>query len=113
MSPRPSRALRAVRVEDGSRVHLGGKAESYARRDVCLDQAGDDIDRWPLRRQHQVNSDRACHLRQARDRFFDVGTIQHHQVGQLVDDDDDVGQRLCSSASSNMLGVPLSKSLLY
>ena len=31
-------------------------------------------------------------------RFFDVVPFQHHQVGQLVDEDEDVGQRLGSSS---------------
>ena len=59
----------------------------------ALIKSGDDVDRRPLRCQHQVNADRARHLRQPRDRRFDVRPVQHHQVGQLVDDDDDVGQR--------------------
>ena len=94
MSPRPSRRFGAVGVEDGARVHLGGQAEADARRHVGLDQAGDDVDRGPLRGQHQVDADGARHLRQPRDRLFHVGAVEHHQVGQLVDDDDDVGQRL-------------------
>ena len=83
----------AIGVENGARVDLGRHAERNAGREVGLDQAGDDVDRRPLRRQHQVNADGARHLRQARDRFFDVARVEHHQVGQLVDDDDDVGQR--------------------
>ena len=39
-----------------------------------------------------MNPNGASHLRQACDRFFDIGTIEHHQVGELIDDDDDVGQ---------------------
>ena len=41
-----------------------------------------------------MDADGAGHLREARDRFFHVAGVDHHQVGQLVDDDDDVGQRL-------------------
>ncbi len=85
--------LGAVGVEDGARIDLGGHAERHAGREVGLDQSGDDIDRRPLRGQHQVNADGARHLRQARDGSFDVLPVEHHQVGQLVDDDDDVGQR--------------------
>src|SRR6266852_2300551 len=35
----------------------------------------------------------ARHLRQARDGFFHVVGVHHHQVGQFVDDDDQVGKR--------------------
>ena len=40
-----------------------------------------------------MDADGARHLRQTRDRFLDIVAVQHHQVGQLVDDDDDVGNR--------------------
>ncbi len=41
-----------------------------------------------------MNADGAGHLRETRDGFLDVAGVDHHQVGQFVDDDDDVGQRL-------------------
>ena len=50
--------------------------------------------RWPLRRKDKVNADSARHLSETCDGLFDVGAIEHHQIGQLVDDDDDVWQRL-------------------
>ncbi len=84
----------AVGVEDGARVDLGGQAEADARGNVGLDEAGDDVDAGPLRGEDEVNADGARHLREARDGLFDVGAVEHHQVGELVDDDDDVGQRL-------------------
>ncbi len=84
----------AVGVEDGARVDLGGQAEADARGNVGLDEAGDDVDAGPLRGEDQMNADGARHLREARDGLFHVGAVEHHQVGELVDDDDDVGQRL-------------------
>ena len=86
--------LGAVGVENGARVHLGGQAEADARGNVGLDEAGDDVHAGPLRGQDEVNAHGARHLRQARDGLFNVGAVEHHQVGELVDDDDDVGQRL-------------------
>ncbi len=47
--------------------------------------------------------DGARHLRQARDAFFDVGAFQHHQVGQLVDQDQDVGNLFQSSLFRSLL----------
>ena len=73
--------LGAVRVEDGARVGLGGQAEAHAGRHVGLDEAGDHVDRRPLRREDEVDADRARHLREAGDGFFDVRLIKHHQVG--------------------------------
>jgi hypothetical protein len=87
-------SLGAVGVDDGARVDLGGEAEAHARGHVGLDEAGDDVDRGPLRGEDEMDADGAGHLREAGDGFFDVGAVEHHQVGELVDDDDDVGQRL-------------------
>ena len=42
----------------------------------------------------EMNADGARHLRETRDGLFDVGAVEHHEVGELVDDDDDVRQRL-------------------
>ncbi len=41
-----------------------------------------------------MNAHGARHLRQPGDGFFHVAGIEHHQVGQLVDDDDNVRNRL-------------------
>jgi hypothetical protein len=47
----------------------------------------------PLRREDQVDADRARLLREQRERLLDLALHRHHQVGQLVDDEDDVGER--------------------
>ena len=60
---------------------------------LALIKPGDDVDRRPLRRQDQVNADRARHLRQAANRFFHFVAGHHHQVGEFVDHDDDERQR--------------------
>jgi hypothetical protein len=86
--------LGAHHVEDGAAVHARGHAEADARGEVRLDEAGDHVHAGALRGQHQVHADRARHLRQARDRLFHVAAFEHHQIGQLVDQDQDVGQRL-------------------
>jgi len=36
----------------------------------------------------------ARHLRQARNRFFHVAPFEHHEVCQLIDQDQDLRQRL-------------------
>ena len=92
--------FRAHDVEHGARIDAGRHAEADARREIRLDQAGDHVDAGTLRREHQVHADGARHLRQARDGFFDVGAFQHHQVGQLVDQDQNVRDAASSSSSS-------------
>ena len=60
-------------------------------RDVGLDQSGDDIHRRPLRGEHQVNSRRPRLLRDPGDELIDLLPDDHHQVRELVDDDDHHG----------------------
>ena len=86
--------LGALLAQDGAAVDLRGDLEGDAGREIRLDRAGDDVDRRPLRRQDHVQAGGARHLRQPLHRAFDVLAGDHHQVGHLVDDDDDVGQRL-------------------
>ena len=85
-------SLCAGRVENDARVDRRGHREGDARREVGLDQAGDHIHAGPLRGDDQMNAGGARHLRQTADRLFRFVGSQHHQVGQLVDDDHDVRQ---------------------
>jgi hypothetical protein len=64
-----------------------------AIREGRLDEAGDDVDRRPLGRQDEVDAGRTGELGDADDRLLDVTRGDHHQVRQLVDDDEQVGVR--------------------
>ncbi len=86
--------LGALLAQDGAAVDLRGDLEGDAGREVRLDGAGDDVDRRTLGGEDHVDAGGARHLREALHRAFDVLAGDHHQVGHLVDDDDDVGQRL-------------------
>ena len=68
--------------------------EGHAGRDVGLDDAGDDVDGRPLGGDDQVDADGAGLLGDAGDGLLDVAGGDHHQVVELVDDDDDVRQPL-------------------
>ena len=105
MSPLPSRCSAPMTSRMVRRIHAGRHAEADARREVGLDQAGDDVHAGPLRGEHQVHADSARHLRQTRDGFFHVLAFEHHQVGQLVDQDQDV-----TAAASALLVRLLSSS---
>ena len=60
---------------------------------LALIMPGDHVDARALRREHEVDADRARLLREADDRVLDVGRRDHHQVRELVDHAEDVGQR--------------------
>ena len=104
-------ALGAALVEDD--LGVGGRRhrEGEAGRDVGLDHAGDDVDRRALRGDDQVDADGTGLRGDAVDRLLDVAGRDHHQVGQLVDHDEDERQARgtrgprraghCSSPRSN------------
>ena len=79
--------LGTLLVEDGAAVDLGRHLEADAGREVGLDGAGDDVDRWPLRRHDQVDAGRSRHLRQPLHRALDLFAGDDHQIGELIDHD--------------------------
>jgi len=81
--------LGAGLVQDDPAVGERGDRERHPARNVRLDDPGDDIDRGALRGEHQVDADRPGHLGDAHHRIFDVTSCHHHQVVELVDDDED------------------------
>ena len=89
----PEQLLSAARVEDDAAVDLGPDRERDARGDVGLDEAGDDVRRRALRGDDEMDADRPRQLGDAADELFDLAGRDHHQVRELVDDDDDVRQR--------------------
>src|SRR5471032_3127028 len=84
----------ALLAENGATVDLGRDLEGDTGREVRLDGARDDVDRRSLRRHHDVDAGGARHLGQTLDRRFDLLARDQHQVGHLVDDDHDEGQRV-------------------
>jgi hypothetical protein len=81
-------------AENGAAVDLRGDLEGNAGREVRLDRTGDDVDRRALRRHDHVDACRARHLREPLHRALDILAGDHHQVGHLVDDHDDIRHRL-------------------
>ena len=84
--------LGAAFAEDRAAVDLRGHLKADAGREVRLDRAGDDVDGRALRRHDQVDPGGAGHLRQTLDRRLDLLAGDQHQIGHLVDDDDDQRQ---------------------
>ena len=79
-------------VDDRAAVDLRCDAERDPARKVRLDEPGDDVHARPLRRQDQVDADRARLLREHRERRLDLALHRHHEVGQLVDHHHNVRQ---------------------
>ena len=81
--------LGAHLIEDGTRVDLACDLKRDARWNVCLDEPGNHVDRWTLRREDQMDSRGTCLLRDAGDQLLDLLSGHHHEIGKLVDDDHD------------------------
>ena len=93
----------AVFVENHSTVDLRCNLECNPARNVRFDHAGNDICSRRLRGYDQMNTRSACHLSYARNRGLDIGWRRLHQIGQFIDNDDDVGNlvrnlQLCSGS---------------
>ncbi len=56
-----------------------------------LDEAGHDVGARALRGHDEVDTRRTAELRDANDARLDILPGDHHEVGELVDDDDEVG----------------------
>src|SRR5690606_15517368 len=86
--------LGALLAQDRAAVDSTGDVEADARRQVGLDHAGDDVDRRALRGHDQVDAGGAALLAQPLDQHFDFLADGHHQVGEFVDDQNDLRQDL-------------------
>ena len=93
----PQQPFRTRHIQDDATVDLAGDGKSNARREVGLDQTGDHIDGRALGGNNQVNTNGARHLRQATNMFLDFFRRGHHQVGHLINNDNNVGQRLLAA----------------
>src|SRR5690606_36134105 len=84
--------LGALLAQDRAAVDAARHVEADPGRQVGLDDAGDDVDRRPLRRHDQVDARSAALLAEPLDQHFDLLADRHHQVVQLVDDQHDLRQ---------------------
>ena len=77
-------------VEHDAGVHLGADSKSDAARDVGFDKAGDDFDFWTLGGEHKMDTGGAAFLGDADDKHLEVLPCHHHEVGHLVNNNDNV-----------------------
>ena len=86
--------FRAHLVEDGAAVDAALHSEGHAGGDVGLNQAGYHVHAGALGGHNQVHAGGAGFLRQAGDLRFHRLFLGHHQVGQFINHNHDIGQLL-------------------
>src|SRR5947208_10000087 len=92
--PFTQQLLGAHLVQDSAGINFLGYAKGDARREVGLNNSGNDIDGGSLSGHDQVDAHGASHLGEPHDGIFNILGSHHHQIRQFVNDDDDKGERL-------------------
>ena len=82
----------AVGVQNGAGIGLGRDLKGDPGGKVGLDDAGDDVDRRPLGGDDEVDAGGPGHLGQARQGGFHLPGRDRHEVGEFIDNDDDIGE---------------------
>ena len=86
--------FRHIHIEDRSRVDTRGYGHRDSGWHICLDQTGNDIHRWSLRCDYQMDTCRTCKLGQTHDSILHFAVCYHHQISKLVDNNHDLRQLL-------------------
>ena len=86
--------FRAGRIQNDTGFDLAGYRKRDTRRDICLHDTGDNVSRRTLCCYNKVHACGSRLLRDTADGVLDFLGSDHHQVGQLVDDNDDLRQHL-------------------
>ena len=87
----PQQGLGAVLIQDRPAVHLRGDSERDPAREVGFDEPGQHVHGGTLGGENQMDPDRPGFLGQHGQRRFHFGGHRHHQVGQLIHHDHDIG----------------------
>src|SRR5207253_5675564 len=97
--------LGAGLVQDDPGVDARAHGKCNPGGDVRLDQPGDDVRGGTLGGDDQVYPHRPSQLGDPADQLLDLAGGHHHQVGQLIDHQDDVGKRVESHLASPAVEV--------
>ncbi len=84
--------LSPAHVEDRPGIHLGRDSEGDPAGHVGLDDARDDVYRRTLGRNDQMDARSSCKLGQADDGSLHLTFGNHHEICELIDNDDQSGQ---------------------
>ena len=82
----------ALFAKNGAAVDFRRNLKRNAAWKICLNGAGDDINRRALRRSDEVNACSTRHLRQTLHGTFDFLASHHHEVSHLVNHDNNERQ---------------------
>ena len=82
--------LRTFHIQDDAGFQTGRNAKRNLGRNICLDQARDNIGRRSLCRDDQMDAGCTRQLCQTDDQAFDFFRSCQHKVGELIDHDDDL-----------------------
>ena len=77
----------AIHIQNRSGIRTRSHRKCNPARHICFDQTGDDIHRWTLGCNHQMNPRRSCQLCQSADGLFHVIGSYHHKICKLVHND--------------------------
>ena len=77
-------------IQNGARIYSGSNLIRHTCGEIGLDDSRQDIHRRTLRGNDQMNACGPCHLRQPGQRVFHTFGCDHHKVGQLIDQDNNV-----------------------
>ncbi len=84
----------AVHIQNGSGIHTGGNTEGNTAGHVSLDQSRNDVHGRTLRGDDQVDAGCSCQLGKAADGGLHVVFGDHHQIRQLVHNDDQLRHKV-------------------
>ena len=86
--------LGTLLAKDRAAINAAGDVETDAGWQIGLDDAGDHIDGRALRRHDKMDARSTALLRKALDQHLDFLTNRHHQIGQFVNDQNNLWQDL-------------------
>lgn len=89
-------------IEDSAGVDSGTDGEGDAAANVVLDRSGDDVHAGALGGNDEVDSGRPGKLGEAGDTCFDLVSALDHEIGEFVNDDNEVGK----AVGKRGFGVP-------
>ena len=90
--PRPQQPFRPRRIQHHAAIRARGHRKRNTSGEIGLDKTRNHIHRRPLRGQNHMNPRRPRHLRQPGNTPLRILGSQHHQIRQLINNNDNIGQ---------------------
>ena len=91
--PSAEQIFRPRAIQHHPRIDARSNGKRNPRGEIGLDKTRNHIGRRPLRGHNQVNPRGPRHLRQPAQRRLHISPKLHHQIGQLIHQHHNIGQR--------------------